>query len=217
MDTARFYKAKSKFYRMNAVRKKYILDLIPGNVSTVLDIGCGSGELASVLKNRGINVIGIDISEEALSEAKEFLLESFCFNLEAEKWPEELIVQKFDLIIASEVIEHLFDPGSFLRKIKKLLFSNGKIIITTPNFLFWKNRLKMFLGKFGYEKEGLLDFGHIRFFTRQTLKDMVEKEGFKIEKEKNFYPNLYFRHMNWLGDILPGLFAYQLIVLLSRK
>ncbi len=212
MNTAKFYKLKSKFYRMNASRKRHILDLVPKDTRTVLDIGCATGELASVLKDGGMDVVGVDISEEALLEARKFLSESFCFNLESEEWPETLMARRFDLVVASEVIEHLFDTDLFLNKAKSLMATKGRLIITTPNFLFWKNRLKVLFGKFKYEETGLLDSGHIRFFTIPTIKEALEKSGFLVEREHHFYPNLYKRKLNFLGNIFPGLFAYQIIL-----
>jgi len=141
----------------------------------------------------------------------------FCFDIEDLEWPAQLVSKRFDLIIVSEVIEHLFAPESFLKKIKTLLKSEGEIIITTPNFLFWKNRLKMLFGIFRYEEEGILDFGHIRFFTPDSARSLIRESGFEIKKEKFFFPNLYRRRLNFLGNLLPGLFAYQMFFLIKPR
>ena len=152
---------------------------------------------------------GIDISSIALDEAKPYLFNSFCFDIQQNDWPTELLEQKFDLVIASEVIEHIFQPSDFLQKAKLLINQRGSLIITTPNFLFWKNRLKMLFGKFRYEEKGLLDFGHIRFFTIETAREIFHKTGFIIQREQHFCPNLYKRKLNFLGRIFPEFFAYQ--------
>ncbi len=218
MEIKRFYEDKSVKYGINAQRKAKILDLIPQDTKVILDIGCAGGELARAIRPRGeIKIYGADISQKSLDVAKDVLDGSFCFNIEDDIWPSDLLGQKFDLIIASEVIEHLLLPEEFLKKLKPLLNPGGKIIITTPNFLFWKNRLKMLLGKFEYASEGLLDFGHIRFFTVKTVKETFRQCGLKIEKENNFYPNLYKRKLNFLGRLFPGFFAYQMIFILSLK
>lgn len=216
MDRYNFYNQR-KSYGMGGVRKEHILSLIPDSTGTALDIGCGNGELAEALRAKGHRVTGIDVSEKAIEEAKKFLDDSFCFDIEKEKWPEELMNKKFDLIIASEVVEHLFDPTSFLKKIKQLASPSGEVIITTPNILFWKNRLKTLFGKFQYENEGLMDHGHIRFFTIETIKSVFRKSGFNVVRERHFYPNLYKRGLNFLGKIFPGLFAYQMIFLLKPR
>ena len=110
MDFQDYYNQKYSFYKTNSSREKRILQLIPQNVKTVLDIGCGRANLAATLKEKGYIVSGIDISDEALKEAREFLEDSFCFNVEDDVWPRELFDKKYDLIIASEVIEHIFFP-----------------------------------------------------------------------------------------------------------
>ena len=216
MDRQDFYNKRDN-YRIGGLRKDYILSLVSNDVHTVLDVGCGNGELAESLKERCCRVTGVDVSQSAIVEAAEFLDDSFCFDIEKENWPEDLLNKKFDLIVASEVIEHIFDPLVFLKKIKSLSAPNGKIIITTPNVLFWKNRLKILFGDFKYQDKGIMDRGHIRFFTTDTFRDTLKKSGLSVVIEKNLYPNLYFRNLNWLGNLFPGLFAYQFVVLLSHE
>lgn len=216
MDKQHFYNQREN-YQMGGMRKEYVLNLVPEGTETVLDIGCGNGELAEALRAKGCKVTGVDISEKAIEEAKKFLDEGFCFDIEKENWPDKLLTKKFDLIIVSEVIEHLFDPIVFMKKIKPLVKTGGRIIITTPNILFWKNRLKILFGKFQYEDKGIMDYGHIRFFTTDTIKSFFKKSGFRIVKENNFYPNLYKRGLNFVGRIFPGFFAYQFIFLLSNE
>lgn len=216
MNRKEFYNQKSP-YRMNATRRRHILDLIPSGTKTVLDVGCGEGDLAHALKERGYVVTGVDVSSRALEEADSVLHDSVCFDVESAEWPKEMMERKFDLIVASEVLEHLFDPAAFLRKATDILSPNGKIIITIPNFLFWKKRLKLIRGIFYYEEKGLWDSGHIRFFTVKTAREFFNKEGFVVEKEHHFYPNLYKRKLTFLGDLFSGFFAYQMIFLLSRK
>jgi hypothetical protein len=91
------------------------------------------------------------------------------------------------------------------------------MIITTPNFLFWKNRLKMLFGIFRYEEKGLLDFGHIRFFALDTARTAFQKAGLRISREAHLYPNLSFRGLNFLGRFFSGFFAYQMIFLLQNE
>lgn len=211
MKTDIYYKTKAISYGMSAGRMKHILDLLPGKPSAVLDIGCAGGTLAQTLKERGYRVWGVDISDEAIRSASPYLEQGFAFDVTDEYWPEELMGKKFDVVIASEIIEHLFEPEQFLKKLHRILAPNGSIIITTPNFLFWKNRLRMLMGKFKYEQQGLLDFGHIRFFTLDTARQAFKNTGFKIIKEHHYYPNLEHRGIEELGQYLPRIFAYQFI------
>ena len=209
MKNLEYYNKKEGVYKLSGGREKILSGLILDNVKTVLDVGCGSGDLARILQAKGKVVSGADISQAALDVSKPYLHRSFCFDIQQDAWPIELMEQKFDLVVASEVIEHIFMPADFLEKTKSLVTSGGYLIITTPNFLFWKNRLKMLFGNFRYEQKGLLDFGHIRFFTLKTAREIFSKAGFTIQQEQHFYPNLYKRRLNFIGRIFPGLFAYQ--------
>lgn len=209
MKNFKYYDQKEGIYKLSGGREMIIRNLIPENAKTVLDIGCGSGYLARILTREGKIVSGVDISIVALDRAKPYLKNSFCFDVQRDDWPTELMEQNFDLVIASEVIEHIFQVSDFLEKVKLLVGRGGSLVITTPNFLFWKNRFKMLFGKFRYEEKGLLDFGHIRFFTLKTAREIFSKTGFIAQQEQHFYPNLYKRKLNFLGRIFPGFFAYQ--------
>lgn len=209
MKNFEYYDQKKDSYRLSGGRERILRKLISDDAKKVLDVGCGSGGLAKILQAKGKTVFGADISLTALDQAKPYLQGSFCFDIQKDDWPAELMEQKFDLIIASEVIEHIFQPSDFLGKAKLLIDREGSLVITTPNFLFWKNRLRMLFGKFRYEQKGLLDFGHIRFFTLKTARDIFNKTGFSVKQEQHFYPNLYKRKLDFLGRIFPGVFAYQ--------
>lgn len=217
MDIRKFYD-KAVYYSVNSGRKERILQLIPDGVKNILDIGCGPGVLAKELKSRGYLVTGTDVSEKALTLAREHLFSGYSFNIEEENWPVDLMNQNFDLIIAAEIIEHLFEAKEFLKKIRSLLSEDSHVIITTPNFVFWRNRLKILAGKFKYEEKGILDFGHVRFFTLATVNELFDQAGLEVEEENHFFPNLYRRrYLSFLGKLWPGLFAYQLIFRLRPK
>ena len=192
---------------MSDGRMREILSLVPSAHGKALDVGCGAGGLGVELKRKGWNVVGVDITDNT----------DFCFDIENENWPDALVSQKFDLIIASEVIEHIFSPEQLLLQIRNILADGGNIIITTPNVLFWKNRFKMIFGIFRYEDTGIMDFGHIRFFTLQTARELFAKVGLRIVRESHVYPNLRHRGLDFFGRMFPGLFAYQLVFKLSKR
>ena len=101
----------------------------------ILDVGCGGGLLTEPLQRLGANVTGLDASAEAIKAAKDHAL---IMGLDIEYRigdlsiiPDEL--NQFDVVIASEVIEHVPDPQSFIQEIYKLTKPGGKLIITTLN------------------------------------------------------------------------------------
>jgi 2-polyprenyl-3-methyl-5-hydroxy-6-metoxy-1,4-benzoquinol methylase len=211
-----YYRERSN-YKIGGGRLRHILELLPPPPQTILDVGCGAGDLARELKEKGYVVDGLDVSDSAIGEATPYLRRGYVADLSSNVLPDDLKGKRYDLIIASEVLEHTFAPEEVLMRLASLLNENGRVLITVPNFLFWKVRLQVLRGEFRYEKRGgLLDYGHIRFFTYQYAKEVFSLSGFEIEKNHHFYPNLYERGLTRLGNIFPSLFAYQFIFLLKR-
>jgi len=155
-----------------------ILKYAPSN-KRILDVGCGTGALGREFKKKGNVVYGIDISKKSIEIAKKRLDKVIQIDLETEvdlPFKEE----SFDLIIFGDVLEHFRDPFSALNNIKKYLKKDGQIIISLPNIANWEIRLKLLFGKFDYQKEGILDDTHLRFFTLKTAKELIKKAGLKI-------------------------------------
>jgi len=203
------------YFGMNKSRKKCILDLA-GKLAAkkILDVGCGLGLLGKDLKKNGNYIIGIDVSNKALDIARNELDEVMKVDLENNNWPDDLLKNRFDLIIAAEIFEHLLYPERLLEKLGKLLKVDGQLIITTPNFLVWSNRIKMLFGRFVYQSGGFWCRDHIHFFTLPELKKMLQAGGWEIIAENHLnHPKI----PSWLNKIFPALFAFQLIVKVKLK
>ncbi len=97
----------------------------------ILEIGCGYGYLTYALNSLGHQTIGIDVSKTAIKSAQESFGENFKETDTASFIPN--VKEKFDLIIANELIEHLKNPDQFIKECRYILKKNGEIIITTPN------------------------------------------------------------------------------------
>ena len=201
------YQDKSIRYGIAHTRLKRLMGLV-GNISgkRVLDVGCARGYVGARIKAMGNFVVGIDISRSAAEEAKKVLDEVHVCDLEKDCPNFE---HKFDLAIFPEIVEHVFDPVELLKKVHPLLKDNGEIIITTPNILLWTNRIKILLGEFKYTDQGLMDFGHIRFFTYKYLNQVLKDSGFTIIKENHIiFPGKLTKVLkNW-----PSIFATQFIL-----
>ena len=149
--------------------------------SKVLDVGCSSGYYGELLKKEKKCIVwGIDVNKNDLSEAKKKLDKVFLLNLENGHWPEILTKERFDVIFFGDVIEHLIDPKNILKKFKKLLKPNGVMIISVPNIAHLSIRLELLLGNFEYEKIGILDETHTKYFTLKSLKRLVNSLGCNI-------------------------------------
>ncbi len=203
------YQDKSINYGIAHTRLNRILDLANDDkYQKILDVGCARGYIGRRLKKGGRLVFGVEMSSPAAAEAQKVLDKVYIFDIE-KPWPPEVASLKFDLAIVAELLEHVFDPVEVLGFISQTLQEKGEIIITTPNFLTWVNRIKMLFGFFRYTEQGLLDFGHIRFFTYRYLKQVLTEAGFNVIKESHIiFPGKITRILKYW----PSLFATQFIV-----
>lgn len=160
-----------------------IIKYLPDKNSIILDFGCGNGSIACFLINLGYNVYGIDPSIKGIEIAKRsFSDKFFVFNIETNELPLELKSINFDFIISTEVIEHLYDPRSYIYLCKKILFRNlnkgGKLLITTPYHGYLKNLIISLLGKMDKHFTVLWDGGHIKFWSYNTINSLLIEYNF---------------------------------------
>jgi len=145
---------------------------------TVLDIGCcgsrykSEGWLHFNIKKYAKSVFGIDISKECI----EFLKEKG-YDVEVANAEDFNLNQKFDVIVAGELIEHLSNFQGFLNSVKKHLKEDGLLILTTPNMFYFKEAL--FLVLRGYPP---VNPEHTCYFDEVTLRQLLNRFGFSIKK-----------------------------------
>ena len=206
------YDQKAGNYLISDVRLSKILEICANlKNKKVLDVGCSTGYLGQKLEKRGAEVTGIDISKVALKKAQEVLSFTKVVDLNEGELPFK--DGTFDLIVASEVIEHLFKPVIVLKELRRILKDKGGIIITTPNFLYWGHRLQFLFGNFQYSKQGTFDESHVRFFSYSLLKQMLQKNQLNIIRENHLTGGLVGQ---LLVPLAPQVFASHLIVLSQR-
>lgn len=170
-----------------------------GKNKKVLDIGCRDGVLTSTYCE-GNDILGVDIDLEALEIAKNNLgIEIRQLNL-YDDW--NLEKEYFDVVVAGEVLEHLYHPEEIIKKIKEVLKSDGVFLGSVPNAFSLKNRIRLFLGK----KKGtpLEDPTHINHFSHKELKNLLEKHFEKVEITP-------LGNFAWLDKFWPGMFSFILL------
>ncbi|MBN1250746.1 MAG: methyltransferase domain-containing protein [Bacteroidales bacterium] len=202
-----------------------VLKLIPSNVSNILDIGCGNGGIKEFI-NKSIKIDGITFSKKEYDLSINKLNNVYLQNLES-GLPDNL--SKYDVIIASHIIEHIAYPQNLFNDIKKIMHNNSILIVALPNIMHYNNRLKLFFGNFNYDDTGLMDYTHLRWYTYKSAKKLFLKNDFLIAKffvEGNlpFYRlTKYFpeKTKNIIKKILFGLskgfFGVQLIYILKYQ
>jgi SAM-dependent methyltransferase len=144
---------------------------MPGGRPSLLDIGCATGALLASMRERGWRVTGVEISPSAGYGRDVRKLDIRDLPLEENNFPDK----SFDVVLASHLIEHLNNPGSFLSEIYRILKQDGYVFITTPNISGFQARL------FGGRWRSAI-FDHLYLFSVNTLKKMLNNAGFKAEK-----------------------------------
>ncbi len=187
----------------------YLLEHVPKK-SFILDVGCSNGLQGKYLREKkGCIVYGVDISRQAIKEAKKNLDKAEIVDIEKDNLP---FKEKFDVIIFSDILEHLAYPEKVLSKLKKHLKKDGLVAAAIPNVANLKIRLHLLLGKWDYQELGILDKTHLRFFTKRTARQLFEDSGLKIIKE-DWSPE----SASIPCQICPPLFARHIIIVAKRK
>jgi len=187
----------------------------------ILDVGCADGSFAKFLKQQGYDVYGIDISSKAINQAvKSGIKASQCDVEQGINFLDNF----FDIVIASEVIEHLYDTDYFLQQLKRITKDDGYLLLSTPNLASLKNRIRLLFGRYPQYSEfrlGKNQSGHIRNYTVNTLKLQLEENNWQIIQviSPNFIcpmtkniPVFLKRIAMYLGDIFHTIGSHIIIV-----
>ncbi|MFZ2449494.1 MAG: methyltransferase domain-containing protein [Methylovulum miyakonense] len=144
----------------------------------VFELGCGNGAAAASLSNKGFEVVGIDPSEEGITISQR---EYPNIRLERGDCYSDLAGQfgQFPIVLSLEVVEHVFLPREYARRVYELLEEGGVAVISTPYHGYWKNLALALTGKMDAHFTALWDFGHIKFWSESTLRQLLEEAGFK--------------------------------------
>lgn len=196
--------------------------------SRVLDLGCSDGALAMELRTHGHTVTGIDVEEHpgVRDRVDTFVL------ADLEDGVPDAVGRNYDVIIAADVLEHVRDPEQLLEDLHGRLAPGGSIVACVPNFGHWYPRLRVAAGRFDYDRRGILDRGHLRFFTRASFERLVGRTGYSARRrefltlplevvdrggteaaaERGDGTRRAIKRVDHIGTALwPTLFAYQFL------
>lgn len=201
-----------------------VLDQVAANANTVLDVGCGAGDNARLLKQLNKYVTGITISTGEAELAKEICDEVIIANIEENDWG---LNKKYDAIILSHVCEHLVHPVIAITKLSAYLNEMGNIIIAVPNMAFYKNRVKVCKGDWSMKETGPFDKTHLHFFDYYSASTLCDEKRLKIKKKipgqlaiplwplRILFPVFCGKVDNYVGKYFPNLFSQQVILVLE--
>lgn len=152
-----------------------------GTGKRVLDIGCWTGDLGRVLRERGCHVSGLEVDAVAADKARGVLDEVVVADLNTTKASAHFEPGDFDVVVLADVLEHLLDPVGVLADASSLLAPDGQVVVSIPNVTHGSVRLALLQGRWDYTETGLLDATHIKFFSRPGLLALFAGAGMTIE------------------------------------
>jgi 2-polyprenyl-3-methyl-5-hydroxy-6-metoxy-1,4-benzoquinol methylase len=168
----------------------FTLDIVGYN-KRVLEVGCASGYFTKALKDRGCQVVGIELDAGAAAVAEKWAERVIVGDLDAATLWQQLEGEHFDAITFGDVLEHLRDPLSCLRAAVHYLKPSGIVAISVPNVAHGDVRMALLQGQFPYRDWGLLDRTHIRFFTKAGLRDMIKAAGLVLVETRRVIKPLF--------------------------
>lgn len=152
------------------------------NSSEVFDVGCDEGYFAKLLKDqKRCTVWGLEVNTDAAKKAREICEVVWENNLDWNE-PFKAIEKKFDYIVFADVLEHTKNPENILIKARKLLKPNGEILVSIPNIAHISARLELLNGSFEYERTGIFDNTHLKYFTKNTFTALANQAGLNVEE-----------------------------------
>ena len=164
-----------------------MIKFIPKDSRVTLEVGCGVGNFSNTLKGLGITVWGVEPDYDSFLVAGKKL--DKVYHGSFEDVYNNLPLSAFDVIIFNDVLEHMVDPWKILEMSKKLLNQEGVIVASIPNFLYFHEFLNFILNKnFDYQKAGIFDKTHLRFFTKKSIVEMFKGLDYQLLSLEGIHP-----------------------------
>ncbi len=215
---------RNKVYRNTG--NKDVIKQVPAEAITILDVGCGAGDNARILKALNKQVTGITISEEEAMLVSKICDEVLVINIEDQS---EQIQERYDVIILSHVCEHLRYPALTVNNLANNLSGKGIMIVAVPNMAFYRNRIKLLRGDWQMQESGPFDKTHLQFFSYLTADSLCDGNNLQVVKKipgllaiplwplRLILPGFCQKLDNVIGKRFPNLFAQQTILVLEAR
>ena len=184
-----------------------MLTYIPKDARRFLELGCGSGGFGSLLrKNFGdIHITGVEIHPQSAQEARQRL--DHVIEQPVEIALESIPAASIDCVVCNDVLEHLVDPWSVLLQVKRVLQPHGSVVSSIPNVRHFPVFKNYFLGAdWQYQKWGVLDRTHLRFFTKSSIERMFAETGFRTSQIEG----IFGEPLPWKAALLNRLLGGRL-------
>jgi SAM-dependent methyltransferase len=156
-----------------------LLDRISPDAKSILEFGCGEAPLGAALRQRQrCRVVGIELDPKAAAVARKRIDDVYCGDA---REIIGIIDEKFDWMIGGDIVEHLDEPWTFLAEVRRIAAPGGHLLLSLPNLANASVINDLLHGRFDYVYMGLTCVGHVRFFTRRTIEEMLTIAGWRVE------------------------------------
>ncbi|MHB8544535.1 MAG: methyltransferase domain-containing protein [Leptospirales bacterium] len=168
-------------------QKKYrqergeVIDRIPAGARTILDVGCGTGLLGRGVRERMGDVVLIGVEQDPVKAREAMTHYDRVVVEDAVSWVPDLMKDSIDVLIFADILEHVEDPRALLVRYLSWLSPEGIILLSIPNIRYHKVLKELAEGHFRYEENGILDRSHLRFFTKESMLDLISSAGLWVE------------------------------------
>jgi SAM-dependent methyltransferase len=162
---------------------------------SILDVGCGKGQVLDALKTPGVRLCGVEAAADAAEALRARGLEGRAVDLETGALP--FADGEFDVVLCYDVLEHLFAPGRVLREIGRVIGAGGAALLCVPNTLNLFNRLVFASGRFvdvmdtSHHRQDELFSNHIRLFSKDLFERFVDASGFRVTERHYYFPSRF--------------------------
>jgi 2-polyprenyl-3-methyl-5-hydroxy-6-metoxy-1,4-benzoquinol methylase len=211
----------AKDARFEDYKRNLILpDFFPAvkNNEKVADIAGGAGIVSKWLGERGYDVSLVEFSDAAILSAKERGIKNIFQNKIEGIGSLPFSDGYFNVVFFGDIIEHLFDPESALREIKRILKPEGRLVISCPNIAYWRFRWYYLIDgdfhRIDVAKQKPWEQEHIRFYSIKILKEFLNKIGFGFVRLKGVNE---IWHSRFLVKYFPNLFAHTIVSEFIKK
>lgn len=159
-----------------------LLASMPPDARHVIEVGCSAGALAREYRriNPVVRYVGVEIDARYAELAARHCSEVVTGDIERLLSEGEPALSGADCWVFGDTLEHLHDPWAVLNAVRRRLPDHGCVVACVPNAQHWSMQARLNAGHFRYQRSGLMDITHLRFFTRQTLIELFEFSGFRI-------------------------------------
>ncbi len=194
-----------------------IVSLVRSGPNVVLDLGCGAGAVGRKLLQEGkaATVIGVELFSAAAQQAAPHYSAVHIGDIEELTLP---YAAHFDYVLCGDILEHLKDPYSVVKRIHGWLKDDGRLICSLPNVRHWPVIANLaFRGAWDYQDAGVMDRTHLRFFTRRSCFNMLREAGFDVEQWRMLIGGRKYQLLNRVTFGIFDEFLGSQTVTLARK